>query len=103
LIPVDQIALEILVPHQGPLQIEAVGAGEVLGCSCLIEPYRWHFDARALQDVSALVLEGKRLRRQCDDQPAVGYWVLKQLTPFLEMRLQKTRLRILELNSHWSR
>jgi hypothetical protein len=31
----------------------------------------------------------------------VGYRILKQLTPFLEMRLQKTRLRILELNSHW--
>jgi len=46
--------------------------------------------------VSALVLEGKRLRQKFDDQPAVGYRVLKQLTPFLEMRLQKTRLRILE-------
>jgi CRP/FNR family transcriptional regulator, cyclic AMP receptor protein len=103
LIDSGQIALEILVPHQGPLQIETVGAGEIIGWSSLLEPYRWHFDARALQDVSALVLEGKRLRRQCDDQPAVGYWVLKQLTPFLEMRLQKTRLRILELNSHWSR
>lgn len=50
-----------------------------------------------------LVLEGKRLQQQCDDQPAVGYWVLKQLIPLLEMRLRKTRLRILELNSHWSR
>ena len=103
MIPVDQIALEILVPHQGPLQIEAVGAGEVLGCSCLIEPYRWHFDARALQDVSALVLEGKHLRQQCDDQPVVGYWVLKQLTLSSRLRLQKTHLRILELNSHSSR
>ena len=103
LIDSGQIALEILVPHQGPLQIETLSAGEVLGWSCLIEPYRWHFDARALEDVSALVLEGKRLRQQCDDHPTVGYRILKQLTPFLEMRLQKTRLRILELNSHWGR
>jgi len=103
LIDSGQIALEILVPHQGPLQIETLSAGEVLGWSSLIEPYRWHFDARALEDVSALVLEGKRLRQQCDDHPTVGYRILKQLTPFLEMRLQKTRLRILELNSHWGR
>jgi CRP-like cAMP-binding protein len=100
LIDSGQIALEILVPHQGPLQIETVGAGEVIGWSCLIEPYRWLFDARALEDVSALVLEGKRLRQQCDDQPVVGYWFLKQLAPLFEMRLQKTRFRILELNSH---
>lgn len=103
LIDSGQIALEILVPHQGPLQIETVGAGEVLGWSCLLEPYRWHFDARTLEDVSALVLESKRLRQQCDDLPVVGYRVLKQLTPLLEVRLQKMRLRILELNSHWSR
>ena len=100
LIDSGQIALEILVPHQGPLQIETVGAGEVIGWSCRIE-HRWRFDARALEDVSALVLEGKRLREQCDDRPLVGYRVLKQLTPFLEMRLQRMRLRILELNSHW--
>jgi hypothetical protein len=59
--------------------------------------------ARAPEDVSALEVESKRLREQCDDQPAVGYRVLKQLTPLLEMRLQKTRHRILELNGHWSR
>lgn len=103
LIDSGQIALEILVPHQGPLQIETVGAGEVLGWSCLLEPYRWHFDARTMEDVSALVLEGQHLRQECDDQPAVGYRVLKQLTPLLEVRLQKMRLRILELNGHWSR
>jgi CRP-like cAMP-binding protein len=103
LIDSGQIALEILIPHHGPLQIEIVGAGEVLGWSCLLAPYRWHFDARALEEVSALVVESKRLREQCDDHPAVGYRVLKQLTTLLEMRLQKARLRILELNSHWSR
>jgi CRP-like cAMP-binding protein len=100
LINSGRIALEILVPHEGPLQIETAGAGEVIGCAWLVEPYRWHFDARALEDVSVLVLEGKRLRQECDDQPVLGYRVLKQLTPFLELRLQKTRLRILEMHSH---
>jgi CRP-like cAMP-binding protein len=100
LISSGRIALEILVPYQGPLQIETAGPGEVIGCAWLLEPYRWHFDARALEDVSALVLEGKRLREQCDDQPLLGYGVLKRLTPFLEFRLQKTRIRILELHGH---
>jgi hypothetical protein len=55
-----------------------------LGGHAFIE-HRWRFDARALEDVSALDPEGKRLREQCDDRPLVGYRILKQLTPFFEM------------------
>jgi CRP-like cAMP-binding protein len=100
LITSGRIDLEILIPHQGPLQIDTVGPGEVIGCSWVVAPYRWHFDARAVQNASVVVLEGDGLRRQCDDEPVLGYEVLKRLTRFLELRLQKTRLRILELHGH---
>jgi CRP-like cAMP-binding protein len=100
LVSSGRIAIEIFIPNQGPLQIETVGTGEVIACSWVVAPYRWHFDARAVQDVSAVVLDGKSLRKQCDDEPMLGYEVLKRLTRFLEVRLQKTRLRILELHGH---
>jgi CRP/FNR family transcriptional regulator, cyclic AMP receptor protein len=100
LISSGQVALEILIPHQGPLQIEAVGPRDVIACSWAVAPYKWHFDARAIQDVSALILNGQILRQQCDNDRLLGYEVLKRLAPFVELRLQKTRLRILELHSH---
>jgi CRP/FNR family transcriptional regulator, cyclic AMP receptor protein len=103
LIDSGQIALEILVPHQGPLQIETVGAG---GGAWVLMPDRAILVTLRCSGSGGRVRAGpggKRLREECDDRPAVGYWVLKQLTPLLEVRLQKMRLRILELNSHWSR
>jgi CRP/FNR family transcriptional regulator, cyclic AMP receptor protein len=100
LISSGRVALEILIPHQGPLQIEAVNPGELIACSWVAEPYRWEFDARAVQDVSAVALDGKTLRQQCDEEPILGYAVLKRLIPPLQSRLQKTRRRIVELHSH---
>jgi CRP/FNR family transcriptional regulator, cyclic AMP receptor protein len=100
LIHSGRVAFEILIPHQGPLQIETVNPGEVIACSWVAEPYRWHFDARAVADVSAIVLDGRSLREQCDEDPLLGYAILKRLNRLLELRLQKTRLRILELHSH---
>ena len=41
------VALETFVPTRGPVVIETIEAGEVLGWSWLFAPYRWHFDARA--------------------------------------------------------
>ena len=42
------VALETFVPARGPVMIETLEAGEVVGWSWLFPPYRWHFDARAL-------------------------------------------------------
>jgi CRP-like cAMP-binding protein len=97
---VGKVALEIFIPREGPLQIETIGAGDVIACSWVVTPGNSHFDARAQQDVSAVAVDGRRLRERCDDNPVLGYEVLKRLTLFQELRLQKTRLRILELYSH---
>jgi CRP-like cAMP-binding protein len=95
-----KVALEIFIPHQGPLQIETMAAGDAIACSWVVESYRWHFDARALMDVSAVVLDGECLRQECDDDPILGYEMLKRLSRLQERSLQKTRLRIVELHSH---
>ena len=44
------VALETFVPTRGPMMIETIEAGEVIGWSWLFAPYRWHFDARALTE-----------------------------------------------------
>src|ERR1019366_7751080 len=41
------VALETHSPARGPLVIETIEAGDVLGWSWLFPPYRWHFDPRA--------------------------------------------------------
>lgn len=90
------VALEISVPHHGPLHIETAGEGEVLCWSWLSPSYRWDFDARALGPVEALVLDGRMLREKCERDHSLGYALLLRYTPVLAARLQANRLRILD-------
>lgn len=97
LIQSGQIALEIMIPNQGPLQIETVGAGEVFGWSWLTPPHRWLFDVRTVTDVRAVVLNGACLREQCERNESLGYAWLNRLVPVIGHRLETTRLKLLEL------
>ena len=45
------VALEVDAPGRGPLVIETLDEGEVVGWSWLFAPYRWAMDGRAVGDV----------------------------------------------------
>jgi CRP-like cAMP-binding protein len=96
------VSLETFVPARGPMVIETIESGEVLGWSWLFPPYRWHFDARALSLVRATAFVGACLRGKCDADPALGYALMQRFAQLLIERLQWTRLRLLDLygNGH---
>jgi CRP-like cAMP-binding protein len=91
------VALETFVPARGPMLIETIEAGEVLGWSWLFPPYRWHFDARALSVVRATTFDGGCLRAKCESDPALGYDLMKRFAQVVIERLQWTRLRLLDV------
>jgi CRP/FNR family cyclic AMP-dependent transcriptional regulator len=91
------VSLETFVPARGPVVIETIDAGEVIGWSWLFAPYRWHFDARALSAVRATGFDGACLRGKCDDDPALGYDLMGRFAQVLIDRLQWTRLRLLDV------
>jgi len=94
------IALETFVPGRGPVTIETLEAGEVVGWSWLFPPYRWHFDARALSLVRATVFDGACLRAKCEADPALGYDLMSRFAQVVIQRLQWTRLRLLDVYGH---
>ena len=91
------VALETFVPAGGGMTIETIGGGEVVGWSWLFPPYRWHFDARALAQVRATSIDGACLRGKCDDDPALGYDLMRRFAQVMIERLQWTRLRLLDV------
>jgi len=91
------VALEAFVPARGPVVIETIEAGEVLGWSWLFPPYRWHFDARALSTVRATAFDAVCLRQKCEDDPVLGYRLMGLFAQVLIERLQWTRLRLLDV------
>ena len=94
------VALETFVPALGGVTIQTVEAGEVVGWSWLFPPYRWHLDARALTTVRATAFDAACLRQKCEDDPALGYDLMKRFAQVMIERLQWTRLRLLDVYGH---
>jgi CRP/FNR family transcriptional regulator, cyclic AMP receptor protein len=92
-----KVALEIFAPPRGSVTVQTIGEGEILGFSWLIPPYRWRFDARALELTRAIALDGKCLRTKCEEDRDLGYEFLKRFAHIVEQRLQATRLQLLDL------
>jgi CRP-like cAMP-binding protein len=92
-----KVALEIVAPQRGPLVVETLGEGDILGWSWLIPPYHWHFDARAVELTRAIALDGKCLRTKCEQDHDLGYELLKRFAHIMEQRLEATRLQLLDV------
>lgn len=92
-----RVALEVHGPATGGVILDTLGPEEVVGISWLFPPYRWQFDARAAEPVRAVALDGACLRGKCDDDPALGYVLMKRLSEISSKRMQSARLRMLDL------
>ena len=97
------VALEMFVPGRGPVTIETLEAGEVVGWSWLFPPHRWHFDARALSLVRATSFDGGCLRGKCEADPRLGYDLMSRFAQVIVDRLQWTRLRLLDVYGYAGR
>ncbi len=91
------VALEVFVPGRGPISVETIKEGEILGWSWLIPPYKWSFDARALQLTQAIALDGRCLRTKCEEDHGLGYELLKRFAEVIAHRLKATRFQILDI------
>jgi len=92
-----KVALEVDAPGRGAIVIDTLGEDEVLGWSWLFPPYRWHFDARALELTRAIAFNAACLRGKCEQDPKLGYELVKRFSQVLMERLQATRLRLLDV------
>ena len=92
-----KVAIEVFTPDRGPITIQTIEAGDVLGWSWLVPPYQWRFDAKATELVRAVALDGKCLRTKCEEDHNLGYTLLKRFAHIIEQRLEATRLQLLDV------
>jgi len=92
-----KVALQVHSPAKGPLIIDTMGEGEVLGWSWLVPPYQYFASALAVTPVRATALDGACLRGKCEADSDLGYQLLKRVTTVMYRRLQSTRIRLLDL------
>ena len=92
-----RVAVEIYRSVGGPLTVETVSGGEVLGWSWLFPPYKWHFDARAVTAVRALAFDAACLRKKLEADKAVGFEVVRRFASVAVQRLEATQLQLLDM------
>lgn len=82
---------------EGPrLEVQSLGPGQVAGWSWLIPPYKWSFQARALEEAEVIEFDGERVRARCEQDPAFGYAMMKRFSALMSERLEAARTRMME-------
>jgi CRP-like cAMP-binding protein len=92
-----RVALELHSPTTGPLVLDTVDDGGILGWEWLVPPHRWVGDARAVEPTSLIAFDGACLRAKCEADPKMGYDLLKRVADVMYHRLLASRLRLLDL------
>ena len=92
-----RVALEMSAPGRGAIMFQTLGAGEIVGVSWLIPPYRWTYEAKALELVRAIAMDATCLRSKCEADHDLGYGLMKRFVPILIERLQGARLQMLDV------
>jgi CRP-like cAMP-binding protein len=92
-----KVAVQIQAAERGTITVQTLGEGEVLGWSWLIVPYRWRFDARAVELTRAIALDGGCLREKSEKDHNLGYELLKRFSGVIVERLEATRLQLLDV------
>jgi CRP/FNR family transcriptional regulator, cyclic AMP receptor protein len=91
------VSLQVDAPGRGPLVIQTLHDGDVVGWSWLFAPYRWAMDGRAVSDCSLVVFDAACLRGKVEADHELGYQLMSRFAANLVDRLQATRLQLLDV------
>ena len=91
------VDLSIHTNNRGPITIQSLHGGEVLGWSWLFPPFIWHFDATAREDTSTIKIDGKCIRRKSKKDPVLGHELMHRFSKVMLGRLNATRLQLVDM------
>jgi len=74
--------------------VDTLVRGDLLGWSALVEPYKMTSVATASTGVRLVIIEARRLRALCEQDPQLGYRLMTQACRLLGDRLDATRLQL---------
>lgn len=92
-----KVSLEVYTPDRGAIEVQTLGEGDILGWSWLVPPHRWRLDARAIEMTRAIVLDGERMRQECERDHELGYELLKRFNTVMAENLEALRFQLLNV------
>ena len=94
-----ELAVEIPAIVGPKLEVARLGKNKVFGWSWLIEPYKWHFNARAAKPIRALRFDGQALLSHCEEDAAFGYALFRRFSTLMAERLEAAQRQMMD---QWS-
>ncbi|MEU6339674.1 MULTISPECIES: cyclic nucleotide-binding domain-containing protein [unclassified Streptomyces] len=91
------VSLDMDVPGRGPVSVDTLGPGELVGWSWLFPPYRWQLAAHALGTVGAYEFVAAEVRELFKDDPVLGQAVVLAAAQTIAQRLGAARARMVDL------
>ena len=89
-----QIDIIYHLPDGEERVVDTVVGGEIMGWSALVEPHENTATGVAREDGLIVCIEAAGIRRLCEQDPALGYRLLKQIAKVLASRLQGARVQL---------
>jgi CRP-like cAMP-binding protein len=94
------VALEIFVPGRGAAPLHTAGPGELLGWSPVLRSGAMTATARVVSPARLIVLNASQLLAVCEHNPRFGMEIMRRTALALAVRLDATRLQLLDVYSH---
>lgn len=91
-----RVSIEVAAISGPPLELQELGAGDVIGWSWLIPPYRWHFQARATEECEVIEFDGEAILEHCEQEPAFGYELFKRFSGLMSRRISHAREKMMD-------
>jgi CRP-like cAMP-binding protein len=94
-----RVELDVPCPGGEPIKILDLAAGEVLGWSWLVPPYRWKFDARTKEPTRAVRLSGRCLREKLKTEHDLGFELLSRFADLSSQRVEAANRALLSVRA----
>ena len=98
LIVSGRVALEVEEADH-VLRVQTLSEGDEFGWSAILMGRRKHFQARALEHVETLALDGLQLLAACREDKGFGFALMYRMLGVVSERLQATRLQLHDMHS----
>jgi CRP-like cAMP-binding protein len=96
-----RVAVELFSSVQGKIRIYTAEPLDVIGWSTLTPVIRQRTaSARAVLDSRLAAVDGRELRKLCDQDYELGYIIMRRIANVIAARLMITRLQLLDLYAH---
>ncbi len=80
------------IGDEGPVRVDTLGAGEILGCAALVPPHRYTATMRALNEVEVLAVDVPSLLEFMQQDCPVGFFIQQYAMRLMLDRILDFRL-----------